>query len=426
MFEIATGPPPLPSREAPLLSLAMIVKDGGQLFAELLAEAAPHVDEMVIGDTGSSDGSGDVARAAGAHVLDIPWQNDFSHARNAVLEACRGRWILIMEDDEKLAPGDWQALRTWVEAHRSGRDACAGRMVTRNYVPGHHTRRGWRATPRPDAHGLPGGPVAAGFVPTWKVRLFPNRPDVRIAGHIHETVEAALKTAGVPEEDLLWPVHHWGYLEEDPAKSRFYLDLARRKTKENPESCHAWGERADAALSCEEREEALEALDRCLTLQPGDMERRLLFAWVLKETGREAQAEMQFKAVAGSPTATNCQLAEACHAQAQMALEADDPELLSHAGTLLALALRLNPDHGPQLNSLGVWHLRLGHGEEGRQALEKAAALMPGEPDPLLNLAVLYAAANQPDRARDHVREVLALQPEHERAQSLARRLQIS
>jgi len=426
MFEIVTGTLPLPPHEDPLLSLAMIVKDGGQLFTELLAEAAPHVDEMVIGDTGSSDGSAEAARAAGARVLDIAWREDFSHARNQVLDECRGRWILILDDDEKLAATDWQALRIWVLEHRSRRDARAGRMVTRNYVPGRFAKRGWRPTPRPDVHGLPGGPVAAGYVPSWKVRLFPNLPEVRFTGRLHETVEPALNAAGIPGEDLVWPVHHWGNLQEDPAKTRFYLELARRKTREHPTHALTWGELADAAIGCREHEEALDALDHALTLEPGDLERRLTLGWLLKETGRLEQAEKQLKAVAGSPHATNRQLAEACHAQAQLALETEDTDLLDRVGQLLALALRLNPDHGPQLNTLGVWHLRHGRREEGRRALEKAAALLPGEPDPLLNLAVLYAAANQPEQARAHVREVLGRQPDHARARDLAQRLQMS
>ncbi len=404
MIKVPTGPHHLPRPRKPLLSLSMIVKNGGQLFTELLAEAAPHVDEMVIGDTGSTDGSAEAARAAGARVVDIPWRDDFSHARNSVLERCRGRWILLLDHDEKLAPADWRALRHWVQEHRGARDHRAGIMVTRNYVAGHHAKRGWLPCPQPDPHALPGGTVAPGYVPSRKVRLFPNLPGIRFTGRLHETVEADLWAAGIKGEDLPWPVHHWGNLRENPAKTRYYLALARRKTREQPTRARAWSERADAAIGCGEREEAVEALERALALEPGDMERHLTLAWLLKEMGRPEQAAHQFRTV----------------------LETDDPDLLAKAGALLTLALRLNPGHGPQLNTLGVWHLRHGRGEEGRRALEKAAALLPDEADPRLNLAVLHAAANQLDQARAHVRQVLATQPQHPRARHLAQRLQMS
>lgn len=422
MFETGTASRDSSRGGPPLLSLAMIVKDGGQLFTELLDEAGPWVDEMVIGDTGSSDGSDEVARGAGARVLNVPWQDDFSAARNTVLEACRGRWILVLDADEKLAAADWQALRAWVQKQAGNRARLAGRLITRNYLLDRHADRSWEETPQPDPHGLPCGPVAPGYVPSGKVRLFPRRPDVRFAGCLHETVEASLAAAGWQEVNLPWPVHHWGSLNVGRCKHEFYLGLARRKTEANPDQAQAWSELADVATQCGNFEEALDALDRSLVLEPARLERRLAFAWLLKETGRGQQAELQYKAVAGSPGASNRQLAEACHMQAQLALEADDAGLLARAGALLSLALRLHPDHGPQLNTLGVWHLRQGRGEEGRLALERAAALMPGDAEPLLNLAVLYHAANRPREAGDHVQQVLATDPENPRARDLARR----
>ena len=104
-----------PPTGSPRLTLAMIVKNGGQDLVSLLEEARPWVDERVVGDTGSTDGSPRAAADAGARVLEVSWRDDFAAARNAVLAECRGAWILCLDADERIAPDDWRTLRRWVD-----------------------------------------------------------------------------------------------------------------------------------------------------------------------------------------------------------------------------------------------------------------------------------------------------------------------
>ena len=58
----------------PTVELSMIVKDGGGDLGRCLKSVAPFVDRMVVGDTGSSDDSREIAREIGAEVLDVPWR----------------------------------------------------------------------------------------------------------------------------------------------------------------------------------------------------------------------------------------------------------------------------------------------------------------------------------------------------------------
>jgi glycosyltransferase involved in cell wall biosynthesis len=88
----------------PSLGLAMIVKDGAQTLRNCIASVAGVTDRIVIADTGSSDGSPQLARNLGAEVFDVPWQDDFAQARNAAVSALATDWVLIMEDDEELDP----------------------------------------------------------------------------------------------------------------------------------------------------------------------------------------------------------------------------------------------------------------------------------------------------------------------------------
>jgi len=410
-----------PSESRPLLSLAMIVRDGGQYLSSLLKAAHDWVDEIVIGDTGSSDGSPSMARLLGARVLEITWRDDFAAARNEVLDACKGRWILVMDDDEQLAPDSWAQLRQWVlhndEAHRP----LAGTMVTRNYLEEHHQRRGWQLVPDVDPYGLSAGPPAAGFVSTSKIRLFPRDERVRFRDRLHETVEASVVEAGIPICELEWPIHHFGMLDPDPDKAERYLGLARLKTTDRPLSPQGWTELADCAIACGRYTEALDAIDRALILEPSDPETRLTAGWLLREMGRLEQADHQLAAVAGSTGLTDKQVAEICHLRAQIAMHREQIEA---AAPLLGMALRLFPDNGHYLNTLGALHLQAGRGEPARRALEKARNLLPGSPEPLLNLGLMYEAAGHPDLAIRHLTTVLEITPNSPAAAAAMARLQ--
>src|ERR1039458_10210098 len=93
------------------LSLAMIVRDGAATLRKCLASAAPIVDEMVVVDTGSVDGSQEIARSMGAKVMEMQWQNNFSLARNRSIDACRSPWILVLDADEQLKPPEGTILQ---------------------------------------------------------------------------------------------------------------------------------------------------------------------------------------------------------------------------------------------------------------------------------------------------------------------------
>jgi len=396
-----------------LLTLAMIVRDGGQNLAPLLAGARPWVDEIVIGDTGSRDDSVSVAENLGARVHHISWQDDFAAARNQVLAHCHGAWILSLDADELLCQTDWRDLRAWVSTMADKNRQMAGNIVTRNYLPDRCGRRGWTPVPVNDAHALPEGPPAEGFVTTTKVRLFPNQPAIRFRGPIHETVEASLWEARIAVEDLPWPVHHFGYLQPSAEKNRRYLHLAHRKTTEQPHSAQAWAELADCAITTGDHRQALVAIERSLVLDPSDAGRRLTAGWLLMNTGDFTKSELQLATVVGYPDVDKHLLAEASHLRAQIAIQCERPRA---AVPLLATALRLFPDNGHFQNTLGTLNLMLGRSQAARQALQLSCELLPHHAEPCLNFALLLEAAGQPEQAAEYFSEALRRDPTNERA----------
>ena len=60
----------------------MIVKNEERHLGRLLASVVQFADEIVILDTGSSDGTRQIALDYGAQVFDFKWCDDFAKARN--------------------------------------------------------------------------------------------------------------------------------------------------------------------------------------------------------------------------------------------------------------------------------------------------------------------------------------------------------
>lgn len=95
----------------PAISLCMIVRNEEQYLEDCLRSVQGAVDEIVIVDTGSTDGTMDIARRFGAKIREVPWQDDFAAARNASLEMATCDWILVLDADERLAEHSIEELR---------------------------------------------------------------------------------------------------------------------------------------------------------------------------------------------------------------------------------------------------------------------------------------------------------------------------
>ena len=94
-----------------MLSLSMIVRNEEARLADCLASVEGFADEMVVVDTGSTDGTVAIAEAAGARVEQIEWPGDFAPARNTGLTFLRGDWVLVLDADERLRPEVIPALK---------------------------------------------------------------------------------------------------------------------------------------------------------------------------------------------------------------------------------------------------------------------------------------------------------------------------
>ena len=188
------------------IALCMIVKNEERHLARCLASVKNAVREIVIVDTGSKDRTKDIAEIFGANIYNCEWNRDFSYARNLSISKATADWILILDADETVASSDIGALAK--VAQRRNQYARAYSLVTRNYTNDAGVE-GWQANDGVYSEEEAG----IGWYPSEKVRLFPNKPDIRFENPVHELVEPAIRRAGIPIIKCAVPIHHYGTLD---------------------------------------------------------------------------------------------------------------------------------------------------------------------------------------------------------------------
>jgi len=180
------------------ISLCIIAKNEADLIAQCLKSALPYVDQIVVVDTGSSDQTKKIARSLGAEVWDLPWNNDFSAARNFSLEKARGDWILFMDCDEEIAQDTGEHLLASVQ--NESFDAyyinIINLLAENNEVAFH------------------------------SIRLFRNLPQFRFEGKIHEQISFSIfKYSGQEKIGRTnFTLLHHGY---NPEKVNIQAKIAR-------------------------------------------------------------------------------------------------------------------------------------------------------------------------------------------------------
>ncbi|WP_437904019.1 hypothetical protein WME95_36860 [Sorangium sp. So ce327] len=218
----------------PLLALVMIVKDEAPSIRETLASARPHVDRFTLLDTGSTDGTQALARAAMAGVpgdlVEEPFV-DFGATRSRALDLAGDAAVftLMLSGDERLVAGG--ALRRFCEERRDASGPVHG---------AYHVR------------------VRYGDSVYDSARLARASAGWRYVGATHEV----LSREGEPPPSIRVPDAH------------IVHDLSRR----------------DAAAQTRRWQRDLELLSAALARSPGDGRAAFYLAQTLECLGRHAEA----------------------------------------------------------------------------------------------------------------------------------------
>lgn len=163
---------------------------------------------VVVVDSGSDDGTVEVARLCGAAVIQRPFV-DYASQRQAALDALRGEWILFIDADERVPPALGAEIAQLCRAGQAQPRLAGARLPRRNCI-------------------VAGVPSWGGFHPDWQLRLLRRaRASFRGAEPVHETAAVQGQV-----RDLRCPLWHYNYdsWRQFHVKQWRYARYAARRT----------------------------------------------------------------------------------------------------------------------------------------------------------------------------------------------------
>jgi tetratricopeptide (TPR) repeat protein len=374
-----------------LIAAALIVRDEAAYLGACLESIRRVVDDIVVVDTGSVDGTPVLAAAHGARVFHRAWQDDFAAARNAALSYCGTDWILYIDADERLEPVE----RPELAALLAGAPEVAFRLLLR---------------------------PAAGMTPYREYRLWRNDPRIRFEGVIHEKVVPAIHAVAASDQrpvglcDL--QLTHVGYEGDQTRKHRRNLPLLRRQVRAEPENLFNWHHLARVLAGLGRPQaaervllhaigiaEAKPCTDPCGVLAYGELI-AIRHGRGEDVTGLLAQARGRYP--------RNCLLA---WLEARSLTAGGRPaDAIAALDWLLAVDTRRLPDEGPAYDERifgelahegrGLCLFRLGRYAEAAQAYAAAARCAPGEPAYPVKRDLALARARRAGQAPADIRSI--------------------
>jgi glycosyltransferase involved in cell wall biosynthesis len=87
----------------PKLSIAIITLNEAKRIEQCL-RSAQFADELIVVDSGSNDGTQDIAKGLGAAVFEYPDWQGFGVQRNRLLAHSSGEYIFFLDADEEITP----------------------------------------------------------------------------------------------------------------------------------------------------------------------------------------------------------------------------------------------------------------------------------------------------------------------------------
>lgn len=105
------------------VTACLIVLDEERLLPGAL-ESVAFCDQIVVVDSGSTDRTREIAREAGAIVVEHPWQG-FAVQRNVAIDHATGDWILEVDADERITPALAVEIRAFLDSDEFDHDIVA-------------------------------------------------------------------------------------------------------------------------------------------------------------------------------------------------------------------------------------------------------------------------------------------------------------
>lgn len=345
----------------------MIAKNEERVLTRCLASVRAIVDEIIVVDTGSTDRTVEIAESFGARVYHVPWENDFSKARNISLSYATKDWILVLDADEEINQKDHARLESFMDdptlCYVLNQRHYTNDLRLNNSVPvrGEH----------PDMER-----EYQGYFQSGLIRLWPNHRGIVYEGVIHELVTQSIGTQPelkIQETDFL--IHHYGFTPEalerrEESKAKLYTDLGLEKIRQEPHNWQAFYELGIEHNLAGRTTEAIEAFQHSVVLDPGQLWVWSNLAHALAGVGRTEEAQGAFNA-----------------------------------------ALRIDPTCKEVLSNYGLFFYRHKYFSDAEKVFRRAIASDPTFVTAWCNLAMVLSRSGRPSQAALLYQRALQINP---------------
>jgi len=228
------------------LSLCMIVKNEECNLPRCLDSVRDLAGELIVVDTGSTDRTPSIAASYGAKVVPFDFTIvDFAAARNRSIALARGRWILVLDADEALD----RASAPIIERLTTLDENAGYFLERRNYSPD-----------------------SPGPTTDYVVRLFPNRPNHRYRGRVHETIDASILSGGgrLHRTGIRLDHNFASDREARRRKNHWYIEILKQEIAAAPSDLSRLDFLAAEYHQLEMFDEATEIAERIVRMRPLD------------------------------------------------------------------------------------------------------------------------------------------------------------
>ena len=228
------------------LSLCMVVKNEERNLPRCLDSVRDLAGELIVVDTGSTDQTPRIAARYQAEVIPFDFTTvDFAAARNRAIARASGRWILMLDADETLDRASVPILESLVALGEN-----AGYFLER------HNHSSDSSSPTTD----------------YVVRLFPNRPNHRYRGRVHETIDASILSGGGRVRKSGIRIDHTFASDREARrrKNHWYIEILKEEIAADPSDDSRLDFLAAEYHQLEMFDEATEIAERIVRMRPLD------------------------------------------------------------------------------------------------------------------------------------------------------------
>lgn len=249
------------------ITLCLIVKNESRYLKRCVASVREIVSYVVIVDTGSSDETSVIARSIADEFYQIPFENDFSKARNFALQHVKTPWVLFLDADESFEGEDAKNLLNCIQEAPS-------------HVWGYQlTRYNFFGT--------------GGWYTSKNLKLFRHLKEVYYEGSVSESVTSSIKEHGGVIVDAPVVLNHYGHcrsVENRNQKAHFYLKLMMSEIEKRPQDSRLMGYCGMILRTLGRFEEAVEMAQKGLKITPSSPHSHYCLAQVLRSVGKPEEA----------------------------------------------------------------------------------------------------------------------------------------